>query len=107
RLDAPPPQPTLTNEQIHRFIQSVPGLFLVVRADPQFTIVAASNDYLRATHTDARIFGQPVFRVFPDNPTVPQASSVSNLRASFERVLSTRAADTMATQRYDVRSPQP
>ncbi|MFL6693265.1 MAG: PAS domain-containing protein, partial [Ramlibacter sp.] len=96
----------MTNEQIHRFVQNVPGLFLVVRADEQFTIVAASDDYLRATNSDVRIFGQSVFRVFPDNPAVPQAKSVSNLRASFERVLSTRAADTMATQRYDVRRPQ-
>jgi len=95
----------LTNEQIHRFVQSVPGLFLVVRADEQFTIVGASDDYLRATHTDARIFGQPVFRVFPENPAVPGANSASNLRASFQRVLATRAADTMATQRYDVRRP--
>jgi PAS domain S-box-containing protein len=95
----------LNAEQIHRLFQSVPGLFLVVRTDPPFTMVAASDDYLRATHTDAGIFGRPVFEVFPDNPAVPGANSVANLRASFERVVATRATDTMPTQRYDVRRP--
>ena len=95
----------LNAEQIQRFVQSLPGLFLVVRADAQFTIVGASDDYLRATHTDRGIFGQPIFTVFPDNPEAPGARGVHNLRSSFERVLATRAADTMATQRYDVRLP--
>jgi PAS domain S-box-containing protein len=94
-------------EQIQRFVQNLPGLFLVVRTDEQFTIVGASEDYLRATHTERGIFGQPLFAVFPDNPDAPGADGVRNLRASFERVLATRAADTMPTQRYDVRLPPP
>jgi PAS domain S-box-containing protein len=97
--------PAVTYEQVQRFVQSLPGLFLVVRADEQFTIVAASDDYLQATHTDRGIVGQPMFTVFPDNPEAPHAKGVHNLRASFERVLATRATDTMLTQRYDVRRP--
>ena len=96
----------MTNEQIRRFVQSVPGLFLVVRADEQFTIVGASDDYMRSTHTDPGIFGQPMFDVFPDNPAAPDANAAKNLRASFERVLATRKTDRMPTQRYDVRQPQ-
>lgn len=86
-------------------MHNLPGLFLVVRPDAQFTIVGASDDYLRATHTDRGILGQPLFDVFPDNPATQDARAAQNVRASFERVLATRAADAMATQRYDVRLP--
>jgi len=95
----------LTSEQLQRFVQNLPGLFLVVRADEQFTIVAASDDYLRATRMDGSIIGQALFAVFPDNPAALHAKAAHNLRASFERVLATRATDSMATQRYDVRLP--
>ena len=95
----------VTDDQVQRFVQSFPGRLLVVRADEQFTIVAASDDYLRATHTGRDIVGQPIFSVFPDNPAAPQAKGVQHLRTSFERVLATRAPDTMPTQRYDVRVP--
>ncbi|RZL40452.1 MAG: response regulator [Rubrivivax sp.] len=93
----------MTDEEIQRFAESLPGLFLVVRVDDLFTIVAASNDYLRATHTTRDIFGRPVFDVFPDNPAAPEVIGRQNVRASFQRVLATRATDQMATQRYDVR----
>jgi PAS domain S-box-containing protein len=97
--------PALTSEPIQRLVQALPGLFLIVRADAQFTIVAASDDYLHATRTDRSILGQPFFTVFPDNPAALYAKGPHNLRASFERVLATRATDTMATQRYDVPLP--
>jgi len=44
--------------------------------------------------------------VFPDNPDDPEATGTSNLHASLDRVLATRAADTMAVQKYDIRRPQ-
>jgi hypothetical protein len=44
--------------------------------------------------------------VFPDNPDDPHASGVHNLRASLERVLSGRASDAMAVQKYDIRRPE-
>jgi CheY-like chemotaxis protein len=40
--------------------------------------------------------------VFPDNPDDPDATGVSNLRASLERVRRERAPDTMAVQQYDI-----
>src|SRR5205807_8355355 len=43
--------------------------------------------------------------IFPDNPDDPAATGVSNLRASLERVLRNKAADTMAVQKYDIRKP--
>ena len=86
--------------------ESVPGLFLVLTPDEPFTIVAASDAYLRATLTDrAGVLGRGLFEVFPDNPEDPTATGVANLRASLRRVLVTRAADTMPVQKYDIGRP--
>jgi PAS domain S-box-containing protein len=88
--------------------EKAPGLFLVLRPDPPtFTILGASDAYLRATLTQREgIVGRGLFEVFPDNPDDPAASGTSNLRASLERVLATKAADTMAVQKYDIRRPE-
>src|SRR4051812_44719157 len=84
--------------------QAAPGLYLVLR--PDFTIVAASDAYLRATMTvREEVFGRGIFDVFPDNPDDPEATGVANLRASLKRVLASRAPDAMAVQKYDVRRP--
>jgi signal transduction histidine kinase len=84
--------------------EAAPGAYLVLT--PGLAIVAASDGYLRATMTRREdILGRHLFEVFPDNPGDPAASGVRNLRASLERVLETRAPDTMAVQKYDVRRP--
>src|SRR6188768_1898343 len=84
--------------------EAAPGSFLVLK--PDFTIVAASDAYLRATMTDrSAILGRGLFDVFPDNPEDPSATGARNLRASLERVLETRVADTMAVQKYDIPKP--
>lgn len=84
-----------------------PGLFLVLRPDSDFTILGASDAYLRATLTDRdEIVGRGLFEVFPNNPGDPDATGAGNLRASLERVLATKAADAMAVQKYDIRRPE-
>jgi PAS domain-containing protein len=84
--------------------ESIPGLYLILL--PDFTIIGASDDYLSATLTKrSEIFGRALFDVFPDNPDDAQATGVSNLRESLNRVLKNREADTMALQRYDIRKP--
>lgn len=82
-----------------------PDILLVLLPDaPHFTIVAATDSYLRATGTTReQLLGLGLFEAFPDNPDDPAASGVSNLRASLERVIATRAPDTMAVQQYDLR----
>jgi two-component system, cell cycle sensor histidine kinase and response regulator CckA len=85
--------------------ESAPGLYLVL--SPDLTIVAVSDAYLRATMTNrADIIGRGMFDVFPDNPDDPDATGVSNLSASLERVLQSRTSDTMAVQKYDIRRPE-
>jgi diguanylate cyclase (GGDEF)-like protein len=83
-----------------------PEVLLVLLPDaPRYTIVGATNSRLRATHSTPESFGRGLFEVFPDNPDDPTADGTSNLRASLDRVLSSRQADTMPVQKYDIRGP--
>ena len=85
--------------------ESTPGAYLVL--DPDFRIVAVTNEYLRATLTvREQIIGHDLFDAFPDNPDDPEATGTRNLRASLETVLRTAAPHTMATQKYDIRRPE-
>lgn len=85
--------------------EASPTPFLVV-APPGWIIVAANDARLEITGTtrDGQI-GRPLFEIFPDDPNDARADGVSKLRASLERVLATRASDSMAVQRYAVRGP--
>jgi len=77
-----------------------PDVLLVLLPDaPRYTMVAATEARLRATHTTRDTIGKGLFEVFPDNPDDPAASGTGNLRASLERVLKTRQADTMPVQK--------
>ena len=99
------PKPRPAAPDFRTLFESVPGLYLVLT--PDLTIVAASDAYLRATMTQREeIRGRGIFDVFPDNPDDPAATGVSNLRASLQRVLQGKVADTMAVQKYDIRKPQ-
>jgi len=87
-----------------RLLEAAPGAYLVL--DPDFTIVAVTDAYLRATLTvREQIIGRELFDVFPDNPNDPAASGTRNLRASFETVLRTAAPHSMPVQKYDIRRP--
>jgi PAS domain S-box-containing protein len=87
--------------------ESTPDVLLVLLPDaPTYTMVAATEARLAATHTTREAtIGRSLFELFPDNPDDPDATGTSNLRASLDRVVATRAADTMAVQRYDIRGP--
>ncbi len=85
-----------------RLLDALPEPYLVVT--PDLKIITASEAYTKATMTTlAGIVGRELFQVFPDNPEESDPTGMSNLRASFERVLSTSAPDTMAIQKYDIR----
>lgn len=87
-----------------RLFECVPGLYLILLSD--FTIVAASNSYLKATMTERdKILGRNLFDVFPDNPDDKEATGEVNLRASLNFVLQHKTAHTMAIQKYDIRKP--
>ncbi|HEY0030515.1 MAG TPA: ATP-binding protein [Bacteroidia bacterium] len=82
-----------------------PGLYLILQ--PDFSIVAVTDAYLKATKTKREdILGRGIFDVFPDNPQDLTSNGVSNLRASLTRVLDTGIIDVMAIQKYDIRKPE-
>ena len=82
-----------------------PDVLLVLLPDaPRFTQVGATRARLAATLTTReQTIGRGLFEQFPDNPDDPAATGARNLRASLDRVLATRAPDTMAVQKYDIR----
>ena len=89
-----------------KLFESAPGLYLVLSPSSDYSIIAVSNNYLKATMTKRdEILGHGLFDVFPDNPEDPSASGTSNLRASLERVLKHQISDTMAVQKYDIKRP--
>src|SRR6516165_10816321 len=68
--------------QFQRIFVSAPAPFLLLDTDRDFTILGASDAYLRATYTSREtIVGRPLFEVFPDNPAEPGATGAANLRA--------------------------
>jgi PAS domain S-box-containing protein len=105
RVTAGDPQSELLD--FRSLFEAAPSPNLIVRADPpRFTIVAANDAYLAATMTTReRIVGRPIFEAFPGNPDDPEATGVSNVRASIEYVIAHRQPHTMAVQRYDVPRP--
>jgi signal transduction histidine kinase len=98
---------TETELDYRRLFEASPDNLLVMLPDaPRFTMVAATEARLVATLTTrAATIGHGIFELFPDNPDDPTADGTRNLRASLERVLATRAPDTMAIQKYDIRRP--
>lgn len=94
----------MSSPDFRQIFEATPGLYLVL--DPEFTIVAVSDAYARATMTDrGSIVGQGIFTIFPDNPADAGAEGVRNLRTSLERVRRDRVTDVMHVQKYDIRRP--
>jgi PAS domain-containing protein len=90
--------PVLTATDLQMLFEAAPNPMMVLA--PDLTILAATDAYLAATLTTrAQMIGRPLFEVFPDNPDDPDADGVRNLRASLDRVLTSRAPDTMARPR--------
>jgi signal transduction histidine kinase/PAS domain-containing protein len=88
-----------------RLFEAAPGAYLVLT--PDFIIVAVTDAYLSTTmRRREELIGRYIFDAFPDNPDDAAATGVGNLRASLERVLHTRRADSMPLQRYDISRPE-
>ena len=94
----------MSDPEFRLIFESVPGRYLVL--DNDFTIVAVSDAYARATMTERdSIVGKGIFTVFPDNPADAGAEGVQNLRVSLERVRRDLVVDLMPVQRYDIARP--
>jgi PAS domain S-box-containing protein len=96
-----------TEADYRRIFEQAPGHFLLIRPDPSFTILGASDAYLRATFTSReRMVGRGLFDVLPVDPAATRAAANLKMRRSLEKVVATRRADTMEVQRFDVFLPQ-
>ncbi|SRR5712692_3389619 len=86
--------PPISAPDFQALFESAPGLYLVLT--PALTIVAVSEAYLKATMTRREeILDRHLFDVVPDNPDDVNATGVSNLRASLQRVSQHRSPDVM------------
>ena len=94
----------LDSTDLQRLLRVTPGMFVLLSPDAGYTILGASEEYLKTSHTDESIVGRALLEVFPDNPDVDAAGS-RTLRASLAQVLATGQPDRMPVVRYDVRRP--
>lgn len=99
---------TLTQDSVRpdylSILQAIPGCHLFLQPNPpHFTIIEATEAYLQATFTDRSIIGKGIFEVFPDNPSLQDATGVKNLEASLSWVLRNKTTHHMPLRRYDVR----
>lgn len=93
----------MAEPDFRKIFESSPRAYLVL--SPDFTIIAASDIYLRISMTQReQIVGKYLFDVFPDNPDDPEADGVANLTKSLKQVLRTKKPHVMSLQKYDVKN---
>lgn len=105
-VQVPHPAPPVVSKGIdyQALFEATPGSYLVL--DPDLRVVAVNEGYLRDTmRTREELLGRDIFEAFPDNPEDPEATGVTQLRASLDRVVRDRVSDTMAVQKYDIQRP--
>ena len=93
---------------LERVFAGLPAQIVVLAPDsPRFTILAASDAYLRATLSErSAIVGKSIFEAFVGDPDDAEASGVEAARISFRRVVNERRTDHMGIRRHDVRRPE-
>ena len=93
-------EPLVKRHNFEALFQAVPGLYLILMPNTDFTIVDASEDFLKATRTKLEdITGKGLFEVFPNNPFDLMETGTQNLRDSLARVTQQQKANKMAIQK--------
>jgi len=102
RRAAQPESRTIDIADLQRIFDALPGIFLVVANDADYTMVAASEDRLRATMTRRdEVIGRPLFEVYNG----AEAPGVNLLRASLAEVVRTGQPQKLKTVGYPLRLP--
>jgi PAS domain S-box-containing protein len=85
--------------------ENTPTSYLILAADPNFTIIAANSAFFKATSTEKqKILNRALFEIFPDNPNDPDASGSKNWLASLNRIKQNLVTDRMPITKYAIRS---
>lgn len=92
-------------EDIFRVVfEKSPGSILVKADMPRFTILAASDSYLKVTSSSRdRIVGKGFFEAFPEDETVEHDETAA--RKIFTRVIETGQKIDVPTYKYDIYDP--
>ena len=102
RRAAQPESRTIDIADLQRIFDALPGIFLVVANDADYTMVAASEDRLRATMTRRdEVIGRPLFEVYNG----AEAPGANLLRASLAEVVRTGQPQKLKTVGYPLRLP--
>ncbi len=102
RRAAQPESRTIDIADLQRIFDALPGIFLVVANDADYTMVAASEDRLRATMTRRdEVISRPLFEVYNG----AEAPGVNLLRASLAEVVRTGQPQKLKTVGYPLRLP--
>jgi PAS domain S-box-containing protein len=85
-------------------IDALPGNFLVLQPnDPQFTILAISDDLLRIiAKKREEVVGKEYVEVFPVHQTATAAEGPAWLKASLQKAIETHQAQQLPHLRYDL-----
>ncbi|HEX5394117.1 MAG TPA: EAL domain-containing protein [Rhodocyclaceae bacterium] len=84
-----------------RIFEASPSPYLILDKDSE--ILAANDAFLTITQTRReQIVGHRLTEIFPDRPGDQSIAGAWAMKASLDRVIETRAADTIPIQRYDL-----
>lgn len=101
---SPNPIDNLSEDLFKVLFEKSPGSLLVKADAPKFTIVEASDAYLKVTSVSRdEVLGRGFFEVFPDINDNPENDTTA--RKVFTKVIETRAKLDVPVYRYDVSEP--
>src|SRR4051794_22482271 len=86
--------------------ESIQGSFIVVKPDePDFTILAVSNELLELTATTREeVIGKSIFIAYPESTRATTATGALSLRISLENTLKYKQPHQMPVIPYDVKN---
>ncbi len=84
-----------------------PSPMLIIGTDaPTYTMLDVNDAYLASTHTKREdLIGQPVFAVFPANPSDQVSKKIDEVIFSFEEAIQKKKPHVMSNYRYDIPIP--
>jgi PAS domain S-box-containing protein len=98
---------TAERVDFEKLFGTLPDRYLLISADaPTFTLLSASDEYLKATNTKrSKIIGRPLFEVFPDTTELAAKTGKGAVQRSLDECIKTAKPGRLGVLRYDIPSP--